>query len=817
MNLKARILPVLMIITVIAGLCFSAEGDSGGNDFEVRRIGNIHPYAYNAFRIRTSEPGSLEIRIHDSICVYRTISEEIPSGETIIQWDGCGYNREKLYEKTYTVTAELKAAGDKISKVSFDSPVEYPSQCLQYALPSSDTLYLDSLRSWFIEFRTVSNGKVIMELESEGGQGHCFSYSVSSDGGKIARKSFVDLSGKKPVPEPGKYMLSVYEATKPEEKYTSSLTVAKTAPVPAPITVTGEIMADRSMSDSEIWELMMKPSVVIDIDSFSHQEVYAYPDPGSPSLGTLHGQSQGLKVIRIEESWAFVGAWNHEEAAYVEGWVPLDKLKTEAPRGEYGLLIDKQKQTMTVYRNGQVIDTLLVSTGRSEKNSLYQETSAGCFLTGYHRVNFSMNGKKYDYVIQYDGGNLLHQTPYNWGQQKKDFTLGRGYLGAKASHACIRIQPEPGEGGINAYWLFTHLPYHTRVMILDDPWEHNAVAAKLKRSGKADVDLAALRPIEDADSGDTVSITFGGSVIPGGNGAVNSRKDSFSAFLKKNGCSVSFSGLKELFSSDDLTFVSLSGVILGDSKSETRNRQSIYGVPGTEQIFDGSSVELVGLTEERTVSAGEGICDETAGLLKPYTDVIRTDQSFICSLKGHLFGFTACSENEYLKNPKVIELRIGELMSAGCERSVILLSWSEEHDENAHSIVQEAMAHRSVRAGADLVIGLCPGAVQGIDFIEDIPVVYSLGDLICGNTSKKTKTQQGILVRAEFSFDKENNIPDVSIIPILPCGSSGASGNDYTPSASLNAAQAERIIRYIWQDSTDSALERIRFSIPGQS
>ena len=210
----------------------------------------------------------------------------------------------------------------------------------------------------------------------------------------------------------------------------------------------------------------------------------------------------------------------------------------EYPQGEYGILIDKKEQTLTVFRNGEPIDTLLVSTGRAEKNSLYQETSAGCFLTGYHRVNFSTNGKKYDYVIQYDGGNLLHQTPYDWGQNKKDFTLGRAYLGTKASHACIRIQPEPGEGGLNAYWIYTHIPYHTRVIILDDPDERRAAADKLKRkNGNPDFSRIQTEITDQHTAEDSVTITFGGSFTPGGTGSINVRKDSFSSFASKESIS----------------------------------------------------------------------------------------------------------------------------------------------------------------------------------------------------------------------------------------------------------------------------------------
>ena len=381
--------------------------------FEIKRIGNIHSYENNAFVIRSETAGELTISIHDDVCVYRTLTEKITSGETRIEWDGCAYNKEKLYEKTYTITGVLTDDSGRVHTTSFQSPVEYPGQYLQYALPSSENLYLDTPEQWFIEFKTVKTGTVIITLsEYDSPEEPLYRYKISATGGKITRKDFNSFSRER-KPETGKYIMSVFEASRPENIYEYSLNVLPERPDAPSVSTTGEIMPERGMTEEQIWELMMKPSVVVDIDFFKHQNVYEKQDTGSKSLGTLHGQTQGLKVISIDGAWAFIGAWNHEAGEYIEGWVPCDKLKTEKPSAEYGLLVDKQLQTLTVYYQGKILDTVFVSTGRAEKNSLYQETSAGCYLTGYHRVNFSMNGKKYDYVIQYDGGNLIHQTPYD--------------------------------------------------------------------------------------------------------------------------------------------------------------------------------------------------------------------------------------------------------------------------------------------------------------------------------------------------------------------------------------------------------------------
>ena len=794
-------------------LCCAAAAGYAEKEFELKRVGNINSYGDNAFLVKTTEAGTVTIKIHDNICVYRTLTEKVPAGETKIRWDGCGYNQERLYEKTYTITAELVTESGKTHTVSFDSPVEYVRQFLQYAMPSSDRLYLDAMKDWFLEFRTSAKGTVRMEMVSGDTK---YSYSFSATGGKIARKEFDSFVGRK-IPKEGDYTVSVYETSRPEQAYTFPLTVMKTAPEKQPVTVTGEIMPERGMSDGEIWNLMMQPSVVVDIDFFKHQDVYEKPDEGSRSLGTLHGQTQGLKVIAKEGKWAKIGAWNHEEAEYVEGWVPLAKLKVETPHPKYGILIDKQMQTMWIYEEGKVIDRLLVSTGRAAKNSLYQETSAGCFLTGYHRVNFSMNGKKYDYVIQYDGGNLLHQTPYDWGQHKKDFTLGRGYLGAKASHACIRIQPEPGEGGLNAYWIFTHIPYHTRVIILDDPDERTAATNRLTRGKKADVDVSALK----AETGEpthegTVTMTFGGSLTPGGTKAFNSRKESFVSFLKTSGYRAALEGLKSIFEQDDLTCVNICAPMQGALDAFPDKKGAVCAPKGTEEIFRDASVELVQLTDDRIRAYGKDLRKATAEAVKPYAAVLERDRTVTLKIKGHLFGFAGCSESEYLKDPGIIDRRVGELKEQQCERIICLMSWGEDK-ASEHSVVQEAMAHRCVRAGADLVVGSHPGVIQGAEYTCGVPVIYSTGDLLDGSNTAKPKAQQGMLVRAAFSFEEGEEPLKLTVIPIQPCGTKTKDKNDYSPTAELTKKAAESILRCLWQDTADQVLDRLTFRLPGQS
>ena len=794
----------IIILIFIACFWFACAA-SAEKQFDIKRIGNINPYSENAFLIESAENGSLTITIHDSICIYRTIKQRISSGKTKIYWDGCGFNQEMLYKKTYTITAEMETDSGQQYSVSFDSPIEYPDQCLQYAMPSSDKLYLDDLNNWFIEYRTVKDGTINIELIlGETGENICL-YSINAVGAKIGRKEFSAISGKKTLPKAGIYRIKIYEKTKPDQFYEYNLEIANQKPEQVPVEMTGDIMPERTMSENEIWDIMMKPSVVLDIDFFKHQEVFKEPDKKSQSLGTLHGQTQCVKVIKIENDWAQIGAWNHEDASYIEGWVPYSILKYEYPNKEYGILIDKEKQTLSVYQNGKVADTLLISSGKAEKNKLYQETSAGCFLTGYHRVNFSMNGKKYDYVIQYDGGNLLHQAPYDWGQKKKDFTMGRGYLGAKASHACIRIQPEPGEGGLNAFWIFTHIPYHTRVIILDDQNKREAEKDLLQRGKKEDIHVDSLHtanPSEKSEKQDIV-ITFGGCLSA--QETKSKKNGSFNAYITQNGYESPMKNLIPIFENDDYTIINMNY----QKKDKTDNKTSENSILNHDmtELLKISSIDMISMNNDQIHIAET----EKSGI----TSINVPEKCATVILNDHLFGFTGCTEKEYLKEPDIIDKRIGKLKEEKCEKIIFFLSGTEKNT-SVHSIVQEAMAHRSIRAGSCLVIGKS-NYIQGVDSIEGIPVFYSLGSLLDGNSADKPKNQQGFLLQAVFSFSKGNESVNLTVIPIMPYGNAEKEKNEYSPSINLNKKESEDIIRYIWQDTPNQIMNKISFYIPDQS
>ena len=429
---------------------------------------------------------------------------------------------------------------------------------------------------------------------------------------------------------------------------------------------------------------------------------------------------------------------------------------------------------MIVYYKGDRIETLLVSTGRMDPGKIDRETSAGCFLSGLHRVDFSTQGLRYDFVSQYDVGKLLHQIPYS-SDGRKDFAQGKAYLGSKASHACIRIQDEPGEqNGLNAYWLWTHLPYRTRIIILDDPEERAAEKARL--SGSSPVNAYESMFAGQNDPENVIVLTFGGDIFP----VYTEDSNGFDAVLKEKGPGYYFERLQEIFGKDDLTCVSLGCALKEDPSGEDPYRKTRWrGVPPYAEIFKKGSVEMVSLGNDHLYDFSQSGYASTVDALENKVFWTGKDHRQTAGIKGCIFGFSTISQQDYLADTKVIGREIRSLRDAGCDYVIIQCHWGNEGD-GKHGKLQEAMARTCAREGADLVIGYQPYAVQGIFQIEGMPVIWSLGCLLRDN-SVRQKTYDALAVQVLFDSGNKEKKPVIRLIPLQSSSSAAEGKNDYRP------------------------------------
>lgn len=104
--------------------------------------------------------------------------------------------------------------------------------------------------------------------------------------------------------------------------------------------------------------------------------------------------------------------------------------------------------------------------------------------------------------------------------------------------------------------------------------------------------------------------------------------------------------------------------------------------------------------------------------------------------------------------------RILEIIKAAdsqCDFLISYIHWGTE-DSKYFEEYQREIAKQMIDAGTDAIIGGHPHVLQGIEYIEDVPVIYSLGDFWFNHESKYT-------AMINLSFD----IYGIKQVEVIPC------------------------------------------------
>lgn len=88
---------------------------------------------------------------------------------------------------------------------------------------------------------------------------------------------------------------------------------------------------------------------------------------------------------------------------------------------------------------------------------------------------------------------------------------------------------------------------------------------------------------------------------------------------------------------------------------------------------------------------------------------------------------------------------------------VVYVHWGIEKEEQPEEY-QRTMAKQYIDAGADLVIGSHPHVLQGIEYYNGKPIVYSLGNFVFGHTIERT-------VMLEVAINDQ----DICNLRLIPC------------------------------------------------
>jgi len=244
--------------------------------------------------------------------------------------------------------------------------------------------------------------------------------------------------------------------------------------------------------DEAVWKVLTSPLTVLSGNQRQQIKIRKEPDAACTEYtGEVTGESQGVHVLERGEEWTLIEAYSSSTegskvkvyAEKFQGYVETSLLKEVEVDQTCGVVIDKQKQRLYVYRDGKRWAELLCSTGfNTKKKKPWQETPAGEFLCISWTGDFSLkndDGEIYMWckkAIRINDGILIHEVPL---MQDKDgnwtYDQCERFLGEKASHGCIRVQRQANINGVNHEWLWKNLSdgsargkQPTKVIIWDD-------------------------------------------------------------------------------------------------------------------------------------------------------------------------------------------------------------------------------------------------------------------------------------------------------------------------------------------------------------
>ena len=139
---------------------------------------------------------------------------------------------------------------------------------------------------------------------------------------------------------------------------------------------------------------------------------------------------------------------------------------------------------------------------------------------------------------------------------------------------------------------------------------------------------------------------------------------------------------------------------------------------------------------------------------------------------------------------------IAELKENGAQIVIVEVAWtSEEPDRPDDNKILKA--HKFIDNGADLVVGIQPDVIQGIECYHDKYIVYSLGTFL--SCAEEPVNMDSFIFQQTFTISDGQVLPQADY-EIIPCSVSSQPKNNCQPTP-LKDADAQRVLDRIYDCS----------------
>ena len=296
----------------------------------------------------------------------------------------------------------------------------------------------------------------------------------------------------------------------------------------------------------------------------------------------------------------------------------------------------------------------------------------------------------------------------------------------------------------------------------------------------------------------TFTVTLAGDTTLGSTDDLRKRDDCFERVAEEKGYDWFFSGLTDLFATDDMTLLNFEGTLT----EETGKKEKKFHFKGPAEYTDIltlGSVEAVTVANNHTLDYGtKGRDDTIANLVAAGITVSGNGKLAVYEKNGIKGGMTGyCFP--YKDGKKDISKDVKGLRDMGCQIVIASFHWGSEYREDFTG-EQRTIGRAAIKAGADIVVGHHPHIVQGIEAYNDSYILYSVGNLVFGG-NVDPDDRDAYAARVTFTVHEDHaEAPEVVIVPLRLTALSD--GTDYRP-VLAEGDEADRIVNRILKRSSN--------------
>jgi len=295
----------------------------------------------------------------------------------------------------------------------------------------------------------------------------------------------------------------------------------------------------------------------------------------------------------------------------------------------------------------------------------------------------------------------------------------------------------------------------------------------------------------------TFTITMAGDTTLGSTDDLRKRDDCFERVAEEKGYGWFFSGLADLFATDDLTLINFEGTLT----EETAKKEKKFNFKGPAEYTDIltlGSVEAVTVANNHTLDYGTKGRDDTIANLEAAGITVSGNGTLgVFEKNGVKVGMTGyCFP--YKDGKKDISKDVKALRDRGCQIVIASFHWGSEYRDDFTG-EQRTIGRAALKAGADIVVGHHPHIVQGIESYEDSYILYSVGNLVFGG-NVDPDDRDAYAARVTFTVHEDRaEAPELTIVPLRLTELSD--GTDYRP-VIAEGDEADRIVNRILKRSS---------------